>query len=57
MTTASVVAWLGTPSAHAGWFSCDEKRLTIDADRYVEDQSPARRLADPGQLFGIGGDH
>ncbi|MCA8023466.1 hypothetical protein [Burkholderia metallica] len=56
MAGSIVVASLGASSAHAGGFSCDEKRLTVDADRYVEARAPAKQLADPAHLFGIGAD-
>ncbi|MGU3781166.1 hypothetical protein [Burkholderia metallica] len=56
MAGSIVVASLGASSAHAGGFSCDEKRQTVDADRYVEARAPAKQLADPAHLFGIGSD-
>lgn len=56
MAGSIVVASLGASSAHAGGFNCDEKRLTVDADRYVEARAPAKQLADPAHLFGIGAD-
>ncbi|RQS11607.1 hypothetical protein DIE06_27830 [Burkholderia sp. Bp8998] len=40
MAAAAVATWLCATSAHAGWLSSDEKQLTAEADRYVEDKPP-----------------